>query len=467
MKIPGRRSKRNAMLAAGVSVVLISAVALTDFAPTAAANEAMSAGRNVSLAHFAAGAVRSTPQILHSRTVAVRHTTTIVPCLFNGRSNQDPVANVIPGNSISISCTGFLPSETVVATEGSPLFAKSDSESDLDPNTQFFTTNSSGALDAKFVVPDPFVASDPKAVCPPTATQVADGFLRCFVVLADESGNGSIVALNYSPGGYWMVGSDGGVFAFGNAGFVGSLPGYTSMSTTSLPSCRRYDEQGLLDGRGRRRGVRIRRRRLRGLSARDRVHVNDIVAVVPTQTARATGWSEPTAGCSHSATPDSSVLSREYRSHVKDIVASCRRTTARATGWLEPTAACSASATPASSALSREYTSTSMTSCCRADHDSKGYWMVGSDGGVFGFGDAGFVGSLPEYTSTSATLSPWYRRLTVGVIGWLVPTAECSASVTPVTSDRSRDSASTSSTLLQWCRHEEVVASPVSTNLMR
>jgi hypothetical protein len=27
--------------------------------------------------------------------------------------------------------------------------------------------------------------------------------------------------------------------------------------------------------------------------------------------------------------------------------------------------------------------------------DGKGYWMVGSDGGVFGFGDAGYVGSLP------------------------------------------------------------------------
>ena len=25
----------------------------------------------------------------------------------------------------------------------------------------------------------------------------------------------------------------------------------------------------------------------------------------------------------------------------------------------------------------------------------RGYWMVGSDGGVFGFGDAGYVGSLP------------------------------------------------------------------------
>jgi hypothetical protein len=39
--------------------------------------------------------------------------------------------------------------------------------------------------------------------------------------------------------GYWMVGSDGGVFAFGDAGYLGSLPGLG-------------------------------------------VHVNDIVAVVPT-----------------------------------------------------------------------------------------------------------------------------------------------------------------------------------------
>jgi len=28
-------------------------------------------------------------------------------------------------------------------------------------------------------------------------------------------------------------------------------------------------------------------------------------------------------------------------------------------------------------------------------HDGRGYWMVGADGGVFAFGDAGFVGSLP------------------------------------------------------------------------
>ena len=58
--------------------------------------------------------------------------------------------------------------------------------------------------------------------------------------------------------GYWMVGADGGVFAFGDAGFVGSVPGpRTSPSPTSWawwPARR----PGLLDGRQRRRGVRLR-----------------------------------------------------------------------------------------------------------------------------------------------------------------------------------------------------------------
>ena len=64
--------------------------------------------------------------------------------------------------------------------------------------------------------------------------------------------------------GYWMVGSDGGVFAFGDAGFVGSLPGV-----------------GVHVGEHRRRRADVRR-------------------------PRATGWSGPTAGCSPSATPASS-----------------------------------------------------------------------------------------------------------------------------------------------------------------
>ena len=76
--------------------------------------------------------------------------------------------------------------------------------------------------------------------------------------------------------------------------------------------------------------------------------------------------------------------------------ASRRRATATATGPTPLTAGCSASATPASSARSRVSTSPSPTWWAWPRRPSGlGYWMDGNDGGVFSFGDAGFFGSLP------------------------------------------------------------------------
>ncbi|MDA8270436.1 MAG: hypothetical protein M0Z39_03375, partial [Actinomycetota bacterium] len=34
--------------------------------------------------------------------------------------------------------------------------------------------------------------------------------------------------------------------------------------------------------------------------------------------------------------------------------------------------------------------------------DGHGYWLVGADGGVFTFGDAGFYGSMYQYRHTAA-----------------------------------------------------------------
>ena len=78
-----------------------------------------------------------------------------------------------------------------------------------------------------------------------------------------------------SRGGYWLVASDGGIFAFGNAGYYGSIPGSGLQPAGSgLPAQperahrrhgallrRRWVLHGGL-GRGR---VRLRRRALRGL----------------------------------------------------------------------------------------------------------------------------------------------------------------------------------------------------------
>ena len=78
----------------------------------------------------------------------------------------------------------------------------------------------------------------------------------------------------------------------------------------------------------------------------------------------------------------------------KPIVGMAPPPTARATGWSPPTAASSPSATPLLR-LDRVMTSTSPSWAWRATPDGKGYWLVAADGGVFAFGDAGFYGSRP------------------------------------------------------------------------
>ena len=55
-----------------------------------------------------------------------------------------------------------------------------------------------------------------------------------------------------------MIGSDGGVFAFGDAGFVGSLPGLKVHVDNIVGVVPTADRQGLLDDRVRRRGLRLR-----------------------------------------------------------------------------------------------------------------------------------------------------------------------------------------------------------------
>ena len=228
------------------------------------------------------GALTSAPadHQLRGRTAPLPHTTG-PNCTFNGATVL--VENVTPGSAISVSCSGWGSNDAVSAAEFSPLILNSGSTDEIDPNLQNFTSDSAGNLTGTFVVPNPFSAPDPAAVCPPTAAQTAQGYVRCGVALADQAGNGSAVALNYlvpppppgtpavgmaatpdgqgywvawsngdvtvhgdapsygnastfnlaqpithivstpDGGGYWLVAADGGTFAFGTAGFYGSM----------------------------------------------------------------------------------------------------------------------------------------------------------------------------------------------------------------------------------------------------
>jgi hypothetical protein len=200
-------------------------------------------------------------------------------CTFNG---QPTTVTVVPGTVINIACSGWEPNDHVVAAQSSPLFLVSGSADDIDPRVSNLTADASGNLSGTFVVPNPFTAPDPNAVCPPTLAQVDAGFQECalFLVNADETGvagvtlnyalpagtgaavgmaatsdgqgywvawaNGNVTihgdAVNFGNAsqlhlnqpithivstpdgeGYWLVAADGGTFTYGDAGFYGSM----------------------------------------------------------------------------------------------------------------------------------------------------------------------------------------------------------------------------------------------------
>ena len=185
--------------------------------------------------------------------------------------------------------------------------------------------------------------------------------------------------------GYWLVASDGGVFAFGDAALL-RLHGRPSRSTSRSS------------------------------------------AWPPPPTARATGWWPATAASSPSATPASSARRAASRSTSRSS-AWPPPPTARATGWSPATAASSPSATPASTARGRPALNQPIVGMA-ATPDGKGYWLVATDGGIFAFGDAGFYGSRaasPQQADRRHGRHP--RRQ--GLLAGRPPTAASSPSATP------------------------------------
>ena len=70
---------------------------------------------------------------------------------------------------------------------------------------------------------------------------------------------------------------------------------------------------------------------------------------------------------------------------------------------------------------------------------NRGYWMVAADGGIFTFGDA-TNSTDPSAASTWTRPSPgWRAHRRAMATGWSQPTAECSRSVTPTSTDRGPD----------------------------
>ena len=166
-------------------------------------------------------------------------------CTFNGSSG--PIITVFPGASVAIACTGWQGLDSVTAFEISPLSLSTSSSNDVDlSHAQGYFSNGTGDLNGTFIVPSPFSATDAAAVCPPTAAQVAAGFLRCGILMSDglAQPGGYIgiaavvfdylaappstsalaavgIAATLNGDGYWVAWSNGRVSDHGNSGSFG------------------------------------------------------------------------------------------------------------------------------------------------------------------------------------------------------------------------------------------------------
>ena len=203
--------------------------------------------------------------------------------------------------------------------------------------------------------------------------------------------NKPVVGLAATPdaGGYWEVASDGGLFAFGDAAFYGSMGG----KPLNEP----------------------------------------IVGMASTPTARATGRSPPTAGCSPSATRPSTA--RWAASH----------STSRSSAWPSPRRRRLLGGRVRRRALRLRQRPVlrldGRATAQQADRrhgrhpDGGGYWEVASDGGLFAFGNAQFSARWAGNPSTSRS-SAWRRPRQAAATGRWPPTVGCSPSATPSSTAR-------------------------------
>jgi chitodextrinase len=195
--------------------------------------------------------------------------------------------------------------------------------------------------------------------------------------------------------GYFLVGADGGVFSFGNARFLGSLPGLGVTPAAPITGIVPTGTDGGYFLVGRDGGVyAFGNATFLGSLPGAEVHTNNIVGIAATpsgngywvvaatgtvyafgaarQLGSATGTSSPVSAIAGTPTGGGYWIVTE--NGAVDAFGN-----ANYFGSLP-----ALGVNPAKPVIGVVHTS-----------GTGGYWLVGSDGGIFAFGNAGFVGSLP------------------------------------------------------------------------
>ena len=202
--------------------------------------------------------------------------------------------------------------------------------------------------------------------------------------------NVAAVVPTRDPRGYWLVGCDGSVYHFGDAPPVNGA----ACERRRPPRCCRggwHSERSRSVARHRRRHDRRGRRRapahVRWASAR-----SDRCGRGCSRWRRTLGYERPAATCRRPAWPTSTAVWVQCISTAR-LSASRQRTTGTATGSSGTTAESSRSATPNFTAPPVRGRLNGAIVGLAPTPDDRGYWLVGSDGGVFAFGDAHFLGT--------------------------------------------------------------------------
>ena len=187
-----------------------------------------------------------------------------------------------------------------------------------------------------------------------------------------------------SGNGYWIVAADGGIFNYGDAGFFGSA-GTIALNKPIVGMAATTDGGGywLVASDG-------------GIFNYGDAGFFGSAGSLPLNAAHRRAWPP--------------------------------RRTAAATGWWPPTAASSPTATPSSTAPPGRSTSTSRSSGMAAAPGGTGYWLVASDGGIFSFGTASFLGSMggtplnaPIVGMAATSSGYWLAARDGGVFNFGVP----------------------------------------------
>jgi Fibronectin type III domain len=195
--------------------------------------------------------------------------------------------------------------------------------------------------------------------------------------------------------GYFLVGADGGVFSFGNAPFLGSLPGLGVKPAQPITGIVPTGTDGGYFLVGKDGGVyAFGNASFLGSLPGDGVHTNNVVGIAATPsgngywvvsatgTVYAFGAAKQLGSATGSSSPVSAIAGTPTGGGYWIVTQNGSVNGFGNANYFGSLPGIGVS--PAKPVIGVVHTS-----------GTGGYWLIGSDGGIFAFGDAGFVGSLP------------------------------------------------------------------------